>query len=965
MERKWMYGLNISDSEYVNGVQSFLIAAESDRVAKGNIEIFCPCSQCKNFVPYDDIKAIEYHLLKYGFVRNYTCWSEHGESLVDNSTSSHVLNANENNESYINDRHGNLNEMLHDLDANDGDINQEDLQQLFEDAEKPVYDGCDFSILSAVLELLKLKASSSWSDTSFTKLLDFMHRLLPKNNNLPISTYQAKKIMCPMGLEIERIHACPNDCMLYRDEYKNLHACVTCETSRYKKEPAEIDDDVTKNGPPAKLLWYFPIIPRLKRLFENKKEAKLLRWHFDQRKDDGKLRHVADSPQWRKINNKFPEFAKEIRNIRFGLSSDGINPFGNMSSRYSTWPVLLCMYNLPPWLCMKRKYIMMSLLISGPKQPGNDIDVYLSPLINDMKTLWKPGVEMYDAYMKEKFRLHAMIFCTINDFPAYGNLSGYSTKGKQACPICEDETSSRWLDNCKKTVFMGHRRSLPSNHPYRGMSSEFDVHTEYGREKGVKLNKERGKKVNFWELEYWKDLEVRHCIDVMHIEKNVCDSLLGLLLNIPRKTKDGINARKDMVSWGIRLELSPVENDKKRTYLPPAYYTMSKAEKTQFCKSLHDIKVPSSYSANIRSLVSMKDCKLQGMKSHDCHVLMAHMIPIAIRGLLPKHVRHSITKLCLFFNMIHSKVIDPEVLDSWQREIIVTLCELEMYFPPSFFDAMVHLVSHIVGEIKALGPIHLHYMFPFERYMGVVKGYVRNRSRPEGSIVEGYASEEVIDFYTNYLEGVKGIGVPQSRHVGRLHGVGTVGSKHSSPDQKIFEIAHFVVLEHMTCVAPYIQEHMKMLRAKNIGRTETWYTKRHNEQFATWLKDKVASNMGQPNVDRIVERLGEGPKLLVKTYQGYEINGYTFYTKMKDEKSTVQNSGVTVIASTGITKKSYYGVIQEIWELDYYTFKIPLFMCKWVNNSSGVKVDDYGFTLVDLGTDGYTSEPFILAKQAT
>ncbi|GKB59916.1 gag-pol polyprotein [Tanacetum coccineum] len=66
---------------------------------------------------------------------------KHGESLVDNSTSSHVLNANENNESYINDRHGNLNEMLHDLDANDGDINQEDLQQLFEEAEKPVYDG--------------------------------------------------------------------------------------------------------------------------------------------------------------------------------------------------------------------------------------------------------------------------------------------------------------------------------------------------------------------------------------------------------------------------------------------------------------------------------------------------------------------------------------------------------------------------------------------------------------------------------------------------------------------------------------------------------------------------------------------------------------------------------------------------------------------------------------------------------
>nr|GFA93097.1 hypothetical protein [Tanacetum cinerariifolium] len=171
----------------------------------------------------------------------------------------------------------------------------------------------------------------------------------------------------------------------------------------------------------------------------------------------------------------------------------------------------------------------------------NDIDVYLSHLINDMKTLWKPGVEMYDAYMKEKFHLHAMIFCTINDFPAYNNLSGYSTKGKQACPICEDETSSQWLDNCKKNR--------------------------------------------------------------VHGPSKIASNLMGLLLNIARKTKDGINARKDMVLWGIRLELAPVEIDKKSTFLPPACYTMSKAEKTQFCKCLHGIKVPSSYSANIKSLL--------------------------------------------------------------------------------------------------------------------------------------------------------------------------------------------------------------------------------------------------------------------------------------------------------------------------------------------------------------------------
>jgi hypothetical protein len=86
---------------------------------------------------------------------------------------------------------------------------------------------------------------------------------------------------------------------------------------------------------------------------------------------------------------------------------------------------------------MKRKYIMLSMMISGPRQPGNDIDVYLSPLIDDLRVLWEEGVDVLVAYSGEQFNMRAMLFCTINDFPAYGNLSGYSVKGHKACPICE------------------------------------------------------------------------------------------------------------------------------------------------------------------------------------------------------------------------------------------------------------------------------------------------------------------------------------------------------------------------------------------------------------------------------------------------------------------------------------------------------------------------------------------------
>ena len=84
---------------------------------------------------------------------------------------------------------------------------------------------------------------------------------------------------------------------------------------------------------------------------------------------------------------------------------------------------------------------MLSMMISGPRQPGNDIDVYLSPLIEDLKKLWDEGVLVFDGFQNETFQMRAMIFCTINDFPAYGNLSGYSVKGHHPCPICEEDRS--------------------------------------------------------------------------------------------------------------------------------------------------------------------------------------------------------------------------------------------------------------------------------------------------------------------------------------------------------------------------------------------------------------------------------------------------------------------------------------------------------------------------------------------
>ena len=99
--------------------------------------------------------------------------------------------------------------------------------------------------------------------------------------------------------------------------------------------------------------------------------------------------------------------------------------------------------------------------------------------------------------------------------------------------------------------------------------------------------------------------------------------------------------------------------------------------------------------------------------------------------------------------------------------------------------------------------------------MGILKSYVRTRFRPEGSIVEGYSTEEVVEFCTNYMTGVGPIGVPKSRYEGRLQGVGTIGLKAVVADRDELLKAHFIVLQHMADITPYIDEHMAILRQQN------------------------------------------------------------------------------------------------------------------------------------------------------
>jgi hypothetical protein len=148
----------------------------------------------------------------------------------------------------------------------------------------------------------------------------------------------------------------------------------------------------------------------------------------------------------------------------------------------------------------------------------------------------------------------------------------------------------------------------------------------------------------------------------------------------------------------------------------------------------------------------MSELKVSGYNAHDCHTMLSLCPAIAIRAVNHPYLKMVITRMCHFFNAISKNVNDTVGLDEIRKEMRVTMCQLEMCFPPSFFDTMEHYMIHLANQISVLGPMYMHHMYSYECHMVVMNGYVRNRAHPEGSMIEGYTNEEVIECCLDYMK---------------------------------------------------------------------------------------------------------------------------------------------------------------------------------------------------------------------
>ena len=766
-DRGWMYNSRPNsggslEPDFMAGVTEFIASALSkpwvvSNDADGNQCIPCPCERCDNLYN-KDLETVELHLYQHGFTSLYEVWYKHGEP--------HPNSANNQDTSPTNDAADRMGDMVRDAAGQQFNWNEEEpagaakkFFDMMEASKKPLWKfnstgemKCEaHTVLSAVTHAIAVKSKHQLSQKCFNDVLQLMKSTLPPGEEMPQNWYQARRLVDGLGMEAQKIDVCPNFCMLYYNEVnKNKTRCDVCGESRYNppgpnKEAKQV---------PKKQVRYLPITPRLQRLYMTASSAKNMRWHKEGVRHKAPMMvHPADASAWKHFAEKHPTFADEIRNVWLGITTDGFMPFNSSAAPYSCWPVFVFPYNLPPGMIMKEESMFLALVIPGPKHPGRDIDVCLEPLIDELKRLWLDGAMTWDEYKKENFKMHAQLLWTISDYPAYEMLCGWGIHGRLGCFYCMEKTKAFQLQyGGKATWFDATRCMLPPNHPFRRDRKNFikgrvendpppprltgeqllDIVSlipdiKWGKTGKLKQIPGYGvthhwqKKSIFWSLPYWKDNLLQHNLDMMHLEKNFTENVLYTLLSIGGKTKDNEKARKDLAIYCDRptQHLIPVDNSGKMKK-PKAPFALSPEDKMIVLTWLKNVvRFPDGYASNWSRLVNLTTSTFTGLKSHDLHVFMERLLPVAFRDFVPAAVWDVLCEISAFFREICAKEIDPNRLATLEADFVVTMCKAEKIFPPGFFNSMEHLALHVAYEAIMGRPVSSRWMYPCERFVVV------------------------------------------------------------------------------------------------------------------------------------------------------------------------------------------------------------------------------------------------------
>ncbi|KAL6329567.1 hypothetical protein AAG906_022144 [Vitis piasezkii] len=364
------------------------------------------------------------------------------------------------------------------------------------------------------------------------------------------------------------------------------------------------------------------------------------------------------------------------------------------------------------------------------------------------------------------------------------------------------------------------------------------------------------------------------------------------------------------------------------------------------------LKVSDGYASNISRCVQVNERKIFGWKSHDCHVLMQQLFPLAIRGVLHKNVCVVIVELCSFFRQLCSKVLKTNQLEHLENDIIVTLCKLERIFFPSLFDVMVHLPIHLASEAKVAWTRQYRWMYPIERYLRTLKSYVRNKSRPEGSIAEGYIAEECTTFCSRYLHDVETKHDREERNYVIENNITNGGGLTIFKCMGQWSQAHLYVLTNCEEVTSFIEEHKQSIRVKPRIRARD-VDLIHTREFISWFEERIIQMRHEGPISEHILSLSRGPSTSVTCYKGYIINGFRFHTREREKGKKLK----IVELLTQFWSYFLLWCANDVIELHYLGGnRVILF--KWN------KKNEYGFTCLNFERTICIDEPFVLASQA-
>ncbi|XP_027186340.1 uncharacterized protein [Cicer arietinum] len=452
-------------------------------------------------------------LYKQGIKPNYWCWDSHGEeAMSSNNRNTNNMNKEDTSSQslYIEPQRNPYEYMIFDA------IGSEIMGQF----EQPIEEPPKFFMICYNLH------KDHWDGCDTHSELSMVVRMLSIKAERHILQQSFDEILQVMN------EGMPNDNLLIPNFY------------RAKKLVSKLGME-SKGGKDVRLkrTHYLPLTPRLKRLYASMNSAHHMRWPYEHQQVQGVLEHPSDAEAWKHFDLTHPNFSSEPHNVRLGLCADGFAPFG---------------------------HLVLNIRVGLPHKPKSKIDVYLQPLIDELKLLWEEG---------------------------------WMTAGKLACPYCMERTKAFHLRHGAKTSWFDcHRQFLPNDHLFRRNKDAFYKNRIEKLEPPPRLiGQEIWQRVHmnpmiidndeiqiltklsiFWDLPYWSTNLIRHNLDVMHIEKNVPDYVFNIVMDIKGKTKDNIKARMDLKEYCKRKDLEIHEQSNGRIIKPKANYTFSLEKKEQF-----------------------------------------------------------------------------------------------------------------------------------------------------------------------------------------------------------------------------------------------------------------------------------------------------------------------------------------------------------------------------------------------